>query len=294
MEEIELYMTRQKQNIDHTLLQIFKTLQATSVSKAMHYSVEAGGKRLRPILVLATAETLGSKEPSVINIACALEMIHTYSLIHDDLPAMDDSDLRRGVKTCHKVYGEAVAILTGDALLTLAFKLLADYGLETGRGINALRIIGLIARAAGVEGMVGGQILDLEAEGKELSAADIHDISRLKTGALINAAVLAGAIAAGASVEEEKILERYALHIGTAFQIVDDILDYESTEDMMGKPVGADQDRLKATYPAVYGLEEAKQKAESHYNKALGALKELDKPTFLLEMLAKKFVYRTR
>lgn len=265
----------------------------SSIYEAMRYSIEAGGKRLRPVLVIAVAETMGLEEDSLVDLAVSLEYIHTYSLIHDDLPAMDNSDLRRGKPTCHCVYGEAIAILAGDALLTLAFEMVAKYGSQDGKTEKALRIIKELARAAGAAGMVGGQVLDLEAENIRPDIKRIYNISEMKTGALLRASVLCGAIAAGATSGEEKALTIYAENIGTAYQIVDDLLDCESTVEVLGKPTGADQFRSKATYPALLGMEEAKKRAENLYTQALIALNDIKRPTFLLESLAGKMVFRS-
>lgn len=264
------------------------------MTDALKYSLGAGGKRLRPILTIAVAETIGTVEDSVIDLSCALEYLHTYSLIHDDLPAMDNSDLRRGRPTCHRVFGEAVAILTGDALLTMAFEIVAKYGMQEGREKKAIQIIAELASASGVSGMIGGQVLDLEAEGARLSLPEIERIAVMKTGALIKAAIVCGAIAADATLEQNKALYTYANKIGPAFQIVDDLLDYESTTEELGKPTGADQVRFKATFPAILGLEEARKKAENLYDQAITALEELNRPAELLTGLAKRMVFRTK
>jgi len=264
----------------------------SSVLEAMRYSIVAGGKRLRPVLVIAVAETMGLENDSIVDLASSLEYIHTYSLIHDDLPAMDNSDLRRGKPTCHRVYGEAIAILAGDALLTLAFETVAKYGRQNRKTENALRIITELAAASGTAGMVGGQVFDLEAEKIKPELAQINKISEMKTGALLKAAVLCGAIAAGATESEKKALTVYAENIGTAYQIVDDLLDYESTVEILGKPTGADRARSKATYPAVLGIEEAKKRAEDLYSRSVTALDNINRPTELLESLAKKMVFR--
>jgi geranylgeranyl diphosphate synthase, type II len=264
------------------------------VTDALKYSLGAGGKRLRPILTIAVAETIGAEDDSVIDLSCALEYLHTYSLIHDDLPAMDNSDLRRGRPTCHRVYGEAVAILTGDALLTMAFEIVAKYGMQEGREKKAIQIIAELASASGVSGMIGGQVLDLEAEGARLSLPEIERIAVMKTGALIKAAIVCGAIAADATLEQNKVLYTYANKIGPAFQIVDDLLDYESTTEELGKPTGSDQVRFKATFPAILGLEEARKKAENLYYQAITALEDLNRPAELLTGLAERMVFRTK
>lgn len=264
----------------------------SAVYDAVLYSIEAGGKRLRPILTIAVAETIGADEDSVIDVACAMEYLHTYSLIHDDLPAMDDSNLRRGRPTCHCVYGEAVAILAGDALLTLAFETVAGYGIQKKEEKKAVQITAAMAAASGIKGMIGGQLLDLEAEGSDLSLTEIEQIAVMKTGALIKAAILCGAIAADTTAEQYKALSAYADKIGPAFQIVDDLLDYESTPEDLGKPTGADQSRSKATYPALLGVDKAREYAEGLYLEALEALAALNCPAGILAALAKKMVFR--
>lgn len=263
-----------------------------SVIEAIKYSVEAGGKRLRPILTIAVAETLGAEEDSVIELACAMEYLHTYSLIHDDLPAMDNSDLRRGKPTCHRVYGEAIAVLAGDALLTLSFETIAKYGLRKGRESMATEIVLELATASGTAGMIGGQVLDLEGEGSALTLSEIEDIAAKKTGALLKAAIITGAIAAGGTAAQKSALTTFAENIGPAFQIVDDLLDRESTTEDLGKPAGADQARYKATFPAVLGVTEARKLADCLYSKAVAALADLDRPTDLLEALARRMIYR--
>lgn len=292
MIDIDAYLENKREEVNHSLFQFLPVGAPSVLNAAMRYNLEAGGKRLRPVLTLATAEAIGTGDESVINVACAVEMIHTYSLIHDDLPAMDDSDLRRGAPTCHKVYGEAVAVLTGDAFLTLAFQIIARYGMIEGNAEKAIKITAELAEAAGTKGMIGGQVFDLLAEGRDLALDDVERIASLKTGALLKASVICGAIASGASKNQVKLLEEYAGSIGTAFQIIDDLLDYEGTRDEIGKPVGTDQARLKATYPALLGIEKARSKAEELYLDALGALEKLDCPTELLAALAHKLVYR--
>lgn len=294
MIDIDLYLDRKKEKVNEALNLILDGTGAGAVAEAVRYSVIAGGKRLRPILALATAETLEAEEEAVIHVACALEFIHTYSLIHDDLPAMDDSDLRRGRPTCHRVYGEAAAILAGDALLTLAFETLSVYGMKEGYAERSLRIINELSEAAGVKGMIGGQALDLEAEGEQPTPAVVEEIASKKTGALLKAAVRCGAIAADASAPELETLTKYALSLGTAYQIVDDLLDREGTTAELGKPAGADSGKSKATYPAALGSKEARIKAEKLYGEAVSALQDLGRPTELLTALAGKLVFRTK
>ena len=263
-----------------------------SLHGSMRYSVFAGGKRVRPILLLAACEAVGGQVPAALPAACAMEMIHTYSLIHDDLPAMDDDDFRRGNPTNHKVYGEATAILAGDALLTEAFILLARS--EDGPHPAArLRVIHEIAHASGSRGMVGGQVVDMESEGKgEIDLATLSYIHTHKTGALIRASVRAGAILGGASTESLAALTRYGEAIGLAFQIADDILDVEGTTEELGKDAGSDQARGKATYPALVGLEASKARAEELVQMALDALARFDERAEPLRAIASYIVKR--
>ena len=242
-----------------------------SVHRAMRYSVFAGGKRVRPVLCLETARMFTEHLEAAIYAGCALEFIHTYSLIHDDLPALDNDDLRRGKPTCHRVFGEAMAILAGDALLTLAFQTLASAALEPSRRLG---VIAEIAAAAGtINGMVGGQVADVEAEGKPVTEASIEYIHRAKTAALIRGSIVGGAIAGGAAEQDVERLRRFGENIGWAFQVVDDILDVEESSAALGKTAGKDRAQQKATYPALYGLEKSRIIAADLGAKAL---KELD------------------
>ena len=256
------------------------------VHEAMRYSVFAGGKRLRPLLTLWSCEAVGGDPEDAMPAAVAMEMIHTYSLIHDDLPAMDDDDYRRGRRTCHRVYGEAVAILAGDALLTHAFQVLADPGPARVPAEQRLQIIAEIAEAAGSRGMVGGQAMDIQAEGHEIDPPTLLYLHTHKTGALIRAAVRAGAIAGGAREEPLQALTRYAERVGLAFQIVDDILDIEGVSAEMGKSAGSDLRRKKATYPAVMGMEESRRQAAHLLQEAKEALRPLDGKGATLAALA--------
>ncbi|MGA8222549.1 MAG: polyprenyl synthetase family protein [Candidatus Acidiferrales bacterium] len=242
-----------------------------SIHRAMRYSVFAGGKRIRPILCLEAARMFSQSPKPAVAIGCALEFIHTYSLIHDDLPALDNDDLRRGKPTCHKVFGEAIAILAGDALLTQAFQTLAAASLDNERRV---RVIAEIGGAAGtVNGMIGGQVADLEAEKRQVNASELEYIHRSKTAALIRASIVAGGIAGGAANEDIERLRRFGEHIGWAFQVVDDILDVEETSQALGKTAGKDKAQNKATYPALYGLIQSREMAS---DLAAKALKELD------------------
>lgn len=294
MKDLDSYIEQKRQLIESALSLSLPSSAPELILASMRYCLETGGKRLRPILVLAAAEALGAKEEEILDVACAMEYMHTYSLIHDDLPAMDDSSLRRGLPACHTVYGDALAILTGDAFLTLSFEMVARFGLKEGRAEKAARIALLLARATGASGMVGGQVYDLLAEGKSLSEEQIKTIAALKTGALIQASVECGAICAGANSGEQASLARFGALIGKAFQIIDDLLDYEQDSTLTGKPVGADQERGKATFPALLGKEEARRQAEELYLEALNALGELKGPAELLAALAHKLVYRIK
>lgn len=251
---------------------------------SMSYSLMAGGKRLRPILLMAAADTVGADGTKFITAACALEMIHTYSLIHDDLPAMDNDDYRRGKLTNHKAYDEGTAILAGDALLTLAFSVILrqqDVPAE-----RLLRIVDEISRSAGAEGMVGGQMLDLEAENRRISMEELQRVHMGKTGALFRAALRSGAILAGASEQQLAALTAYADHFGLAFQITDDILDVVGTAEDIGKPVGSDEKNHKSTYVTLTSLDEAQSLARQTVESAVDALHIFgDEAAFLRELV---------
>lgn len=239
---------------------IEKEVPEGTIYKAMRYSLTAGGKRLRPVLALAVCSMLEGKEEDVLPYACSLEMIHTYSLIHDDLPAMDNDDYRRGRLTNHKVFGEAMAILAGDALLNLAFETMLSHSCKSQDNLNGrISAMSIIANAAGAKGMIGGQVVDLEAEGETISTETLEYMHRCKTGALIKAPVLAAAALCGAGSREFECLEEYAINLGLAFQIKDDILDVESSFEAMGKPAGSDAANNKSTFVTLYGLEKSKQ-----------------------------------
>jgi geranylgeranyl diphosphate synthase type II len=266
---------------------------AGDVIRAMNYTLFAGGKRIRPILCIAGAEAVGGSADDVLPVACAIELIHSYSLIHDDLPVMDNDDFRRGKPTSHKVFGEAVALLAGDGLLTLAFNLMARYGLEKGVEKKALlRVIDLIASAAGYEGMVGGQMADITYEGKDLDPTVVEYIHTHKTGALIAASVTAGSILAGGSEEEVRSINRYGGQIGLAFQIADDILNIEGNGNVMGKREGSDKERGKITYPSVFGITESKNIQNELIDHALEALNGFDERSEPLRDLARYIINR--
>ena len=263
-----------------------------TIHSAMRHSVFAGGKRIRPILFLAAAETVPRPAEGAESAACALELVHAYSLIHDDLPALDNDDTRRGKPACHKVHGEAMAILAGDALLTMAFQVLSD--LKGIPNANQVRLMGELASAAGtVNGMIGGQVADLEAAGKAVDAARLDYIHRSKTGALIRAAVRMGGIYADASARQLEALSRYGKHIGLAFQIVDDILDVVATSETLGKTAGKDAAQQKATFPALYGVEASRERAQEHFEQATGALEVFSGRALRLRQIAERIVQRT-
>jgi geranylgeranyl diphosphate synthase type II len=264
----------------------------TRVVEAMRYSLFAGGKRLRPILCLAASEAVGGNLKAAMPAGCALEMIHTYSLIHDDLPAMDDDDLRRGKPTNHKVFGEAIAILAGDGLLTEAFVLLSDYNSLLPE--RAVQVIGVIAEAASYRGMVGGQVVDILSQNKRADLETVQQMHSRKTAALIAAATESGALAGTGSEAQVAALARYGRAIGLAFQIADDILDIEGDTELLGKTTGADEARGKVTYPAAVGLERSRQTANEMVNDALAELEGFDDRANPLRSLANYIITRKK
>ena len=293
--DITAYLARKKDVVDRTLQKLVpneKTFPPT-VHEAMRYSLFAGGKRVRPIMAIAAAEALGAKTTDLLPIASSLELIHTYSLIHDDLPAMDNDDLRRGRPTCHKVYGEAIAILAGDGLLNLAFEVLSDP--RRTRAIPASRLITItreIAAASGVFGMIGGQVVDIQSEGREIDFPTLEYIHTHKTGALIRSSVRAGALYARAGKRQFAALTRYGEMVGLAFQIADDILDITGKQEEIGKDVGSDIKKGKKTFPSFYGLQESRRRAGEVADRALAALKDFDRRADPLRELAKYIINR--
>jgi geranylgeranyl diphosphate synthase type II len=262
----------------------------TSIHRAIRYSVFAGGKRIRPILCLEAGRIFDAEAQAAVQVACALEFIHTYSLIHDDLPALDNDDLRRGKPTCHKHFGEATAILAGDALLTLAFETLSAAPVESGRRVA---VIHEVATAAGTrDGMVGGQVADLEAEGREVAPTMLEYIHRSKTAALIRASVVSGALCGSAGEADVARMRRFGESIGWAFQVVDDILDVEESSAALGKTAGKDQAQRKATYPALYGLEKSHQLARELATRAIGELSPYAERAGRLREMAEFLVLR--
>ena len=269
-----------------------ESLPPQTLHRAMRYSLMAGGKRLRPVLVLTAGEALGATAGDLMPAACAVEMIHTYSLIHDDLPAMDDDDLRRGRPTCHKAFGEAIAILAGDALLTQAFIVLSSSA-PAGDQNRQVQVIRELATAAGtVEALIGGQVADIEGENRAVDAAALEYIHRSKTGALIKASVVIGGIIAGASPDQLSVLGRYGEKIGLAFQVADDILDVTSTSEAMGKTPGKDLAAQKATYPAIHGLDASRAHASELVESAISAAGQLGPAAYRLQQIAKFIIAR--
>ena len=275
--DIQKYLQEKKEIVDSALEKYFpKEVEfPTSLHQAIRHSLYAGGKRIRPILSIAAFEAAGGKGDGVVPFACALEMIHTYSLIHDDLPAMDDDDYRRGKPTCHKVFGEALAILAGDGLLTEAFRLMTDrsaWDHLIGDERLVLDMIHEVAQAAGISGLVAGQVVDIESEGKEVDLPTLQYIHTHKTGALILVSIQLGARLGGARDNTLKALIHYGERVGLAFQIADDILNVEGEASVLGKDTGSDRSKGKATYPSLFGLEESKRRGKELVELAIQAL----------------------
>jgi geranylgeranyl diphosphate synthase, type II len=287
----EQYLRDKKKIVEDRMINYLNGLNAPATLKeSMLYSISAGGKRLRPILALAVVESFQKDPQTVLDAACAIEFVHTYSLIHDDLPSMDNDDYRRGKPTSHKVFGEAQAILAGDALLTESFALITD-----NKYLDAdqkVRLLTVLSRAAGAEGMVGGQVEDLEGENKDLSLKELESIHEKKTGKMLECSVLSGGIAAGASEEELLSLQLYARHIGIAFQIQDDILDITGSQAQLGKPIGSDEANHKTTYPKLLGLEGAQKEMENHIEISLEHLGKINRNTGILASIADYIIKR--
>ena len=286
------YLARQQQLVDAELGRLVPSEDTppATIHRAMRYSLFAGGKRIRPILCIEAARAVSDSADGAIAAACSLELIHTYSLIHDDLPALDNDDYRRGKLTSHKVFGDAMAILAGDALLTLAFQVLAQLDAPDAR---KTRMIAELSTAAGtVGGMIGGQVADLEGEGKTPSAQLLETIHRAKTGALLRASLRLGAIYAGASDEQYAALSCYGEHVGLAFQIVDDILDVEESSAALGKTAGKDAQQQKITFPAVYGLDDSRRMAAEECERAHRTLEPFADRAARLHELADMIVQR--
>ena len=298
--EVKNYLAVKRAQVDQALARLMLPEEGELADhiKAMGYSLFADGKRVRPILCLAAAEAVRQKKQpaneTLLAAACALECIHTYSLIHDDLPAMDNDDLRRGRPTNHKVFGEGAAILAGDGLLTFAFELLSRPAGDDVPAQQRLQVIRLISEAAGPLGMVGGQAMDLSCEGKQISFTTLRSIHRRKTGALITASVQTGAMLADADGDRLAALTLYGEKIGLAFQIVDDLLNVEGTTEQLGKTAGSDAQRQKATYPAFFGVEATRRMAEETVAAAVDAIYSLDHRAQPLRELARYIVDRKR
>ena len=292
--DISTYLSASKQLVNEHLDKLLpvESEEPSRIHKAMRHSVFAGGKRVRPILVLASGESLSGDRNVLLHLGAGIEMMHTYSLIHDDLPALDNDDLRRGVPTCHKVFGEALAILAGDALMTRCYQVLADLpGLADSTKIGIIREV---AAATGtVNGMIGGQVVDLESEGKEVSLPVLEYIHYSKTGALLRACVRCGAMAAGANREQMQSLTEFGSKIGLVFQIVDDILDVTSSSEILGKTAGKDEKVKKATYPALYGIDASREKALELVASALEDIRDFGEKAEPLRSLARFVVNRT-
>lgn len=271
--DLSTYLTTRRQQVEEALDAAIAVTYPETIYEAMRYSLMAGGKRLRPILCLAAGELAGGTPQQLLPTACALEMVHTMSLIHDDLPAMDDDDFRRGKPTNHKVYGEDIAILAGDALLSYAFEIAADRTRDVAPE-RLLQVIARLGRAVAATGLVGGQVVDLASEGKQVSVETLEYIHAHKTGALLEVSVVSGAILAGADAEMVERLSAFARDIGLAFQIIDDILDVTATSAQLGKTAGKDVAAAKATYPSFWGLEGSRQKA----NELIAAAKQQLQP----------------
>ncbi len=292
--DLAAYMQERRQEIDANLDRLLpaETQEPATIHRAMRYSVFAGGKRLRPILVLAAGECAGGQRDTLLDLGSAIEMIHTYSLIHDDLPALDNDDFRRGVPTCHKVFGDAMAILAGDSLMTRCYQLLVE--LPRLNDSVRLSIIREIAFATGtIDGMIGGQVVDLESEGKDVSPGVLDYIHRSKTGALLTVCTRCGGLAAGAQAGELAALTEYGRNVGLSFQIVDDILDVTQSSENLGKTAGKDQQVRKATYPALYGLDASRRKARELVQRAIGKIDGFGECAEPLRALARFIVDRS-
>ncbi len=293
---IENYLGDGKKLIDKVLAEYLPGKEAypETIHQSMHYSLLAGGKRLRPILVMAAAEAVGADRRTVLPFAVAVEFIHTYTLVHDDLPALDDDSLRRGKPTNHKVFGEAIAVLTGDALLTQAFIIMTQSALmESIPAANVLRAANEISRAMGSGGVIGGQVVDIQSEGKEIDPETLEYIHIYKTGFFFKACIRSGAILGRAESKQLAALSEFGSHIGLAFQIVDDILDIVGDKEKLGKDVGSDIDKHKATYPALYGLEASKKQAEKLVEEGIASLQDFDERADPLREIARFFIQRT-
>ena len=290
--DLKSYLKTKKEFVEQALDKSLPIEKPEKIYEAMRYSLLAGGKRLRPILCLATVGLLGQEETIAVPTACALEMIHTMSLIHDDLPAMDNDDYRRGLLTNHKVYGEDIAILAGDGLLAYAFEYVAENTLDVSAD-KIVKVLAILGKAVGAHGLVGGQVMDLDCEGKsDVTADTLSFIHRHKTGALLEACISSGAVLASASDSDLQRLSVYAQNIGLAFQIVDDILDVTATTEDLGKTAGKDISAQKATYPKLWGLETSRLKAQELIDDAIAQLNIYGKKAVPLQAIAQYIINR--
>ncbi len=302
MFDLKTYLDTKRSQINGAIKDILRHYTASSrIMEAVDYSLMASGKRLRPVLCLAAAEAVGAKTgKEIIHAACALEMIHTYSLIHDDLPAMDNDDLRRGKPTCHMAFDEATAILAGDALLTFAFQVLSENAAsaieQSGTHLLTgwLDVIQTIARSSGCQGMIEGQMLDISSEGTTLTLEELEHMHTLKTGALIEASIYTGAVLGKGNIKQIQALKIYSKNIGIAFQVVDDILDVEGDPVVMGKTSGGDRIRNKNTYPSLLGIEKSKEFAKLRIGDALQAINFFDNNSDPLRAVANYITGRNR
>lgn len=291
--DLAAYLDDRRKLVDAALDRMLPSVEQRpeKLHEAVRYSMLAPGKRIRPVLTIASAEAVGGKSADVMPTACALECIHAFSLIHDDLPCMDDDDYRRGRPTNHKVYGEAMAMLAGDALLTLAFELIADNAAFV-PAERIVPVVKMVSTATGMAGMVGGQVVDIESEGKEITPDDLRFIHAHKTGALLTASVMAGALLCGADDPQQEALLSYGRSIGLAFQIADDILDVVGDQEKLGKPIGSDEKSDKATYPKLFGLEESRRRANEEAANAVASLDIFSSSADPLRAIARYIVER--
>lgn len=292
--DLNSYLESKNNLINNELEKIIDVQSSNLISNAVRYSLMSGGKRLRPVLCIAASEAVGGEEKCVIPAACAIEMIHTYSLIHDDLPAVDNDSLRRGKQTCHIAFDEATAILAGDALLTLSFQVLSSTDLNGHDAGTWLRVISLISIAAGYKGMIEGQMRDISYENRHISIEKLEAMHSLKTGALIEASVKSGAILGNGSPEQIEQLQTYAKNIGLAFQITDDLLNVTGDPSVTGKEIGTDKARNKCTYPALLGISESEAYAKKLVNNALNAIELFDNKSDPLRAIAMYIIERKR
>jgi len=297
MEHFKAQVNKYRDFIDEQLQETLESVNTypPTIHEAMRYSVFNGGKRLRPMLVFEGAKLAGGNPDEVIPAACAMELIHCYSLVHDDLPAMDDDDLRRGKPTCHIIYGEAIAILAGDALLTRAFELLAlSSNLQQIDPARVVQVISEVSKAVGSCGMIGGQVVDLQSEGRQIDCSTLETLHSLKTGQLFRVSLRSGAIIAGMDNKTLAILDNYCYHFGLAFQISDDILDIKGNPQVIGKPVGSDFKNAKNTYPSILGLEKSYQLAQNAVEACLESLQVFGKEADFLRCLARYTLQREK